>query len=75
MEKIDISQLKGKLRSQIEKALQKHTKKEVKRALKDQLTNYKLRQLFSTKGGILGTDDWNKLQIAVDLLKGAINEL
>ena len=75
METSKIVEAKTKLDLAVSEALKTYSKAEVKKSIEAQITRYQLMQVVSTKGGILGTLDYDKLQICIDMLRSKLSEL
>lgn len=62
-------------KERVTEALKKFTKEQVIKGLEQQKLNYQLMQMISTKGCIMGTPDFDKLQICINTLDKEINHL
>lgn len=71
----DIQKVKEQLRLRVEDALLNNPRAEVIRALEAKKLEYQAMQLYSTKGGVFGTPDFDKLQICINILDEIIQQL
>jgi len=70
-----IKRARAELREYSALALRTHSKEKVVAALEQLRTKYQLTQIFSTKGGIMNTPDYDKLQVAIELIEEEIRRL
>ena len=63
------------LNEKIKEALKTHSKEYIIKTLEGQKYQYLINQMFATKGGILGTPNYDKLQMCIDIIENAIKEL
>ena len=64
-----------RLRKEIAKDIKKHGKIKIKVLIEYKIVQLGLLQMYSTKGGILGTRDWDRIQFAIDTLREIQKEL